>query len=74
MLGVVESSLGDLVLELLDLGGSESSGVTLVVQGAELLQPLIAEDAEPLADLAYGDPHQLSDLFPSTTVIDPEQH
>jgi hypothetical protein len=74
LLGRVKSALGDLVLELVDLGGSESSGIALVMRGAELLQSLVAEDAEPLADLAWGDPHQVSDLLPSPPVVDPEQH
>src|SRR4051794_17342687 len=73
LLSVVERPRGYLPLEPLDLGRSEATRVALVVQGAELLQPLVAEDAEPLADLAGGDPRQLSGLLPSPPVIDPEQ-
>ena len=52
LLGVVEDARGDLVLELLDLSRSELAGVAPIVQGAEFVEPLVAEDAKPLADLA----------------------
>ena len=51
-LGVVERPRGDLLLEPLDPGGPEVARIALVVEGAELIEPLVAVDAEPLADLA----------------------
>ena len=38
LLGVVEAPLGDLLLELLDLGGSQPTGIAPVVQGTQLVQ------------------------------------
>src|SRR3954469_16572646 len=61
-----------LLLEPPDLSRSEATRITLVVQGAELIQPLVAEDAEPLADLAGRDSHQLGDLLSGSPVLAPE--
>ena len=72
LLGVVEDPLGDLLLESLDLGGPEAARVALVVQGAESIEPLVAEDAEPLPDLAGRDPQQFGDLLSGSPVIAPE--
>src|SRR4051794_917631 len=72
LLGGVKRPPGDLLLELLDLGRSEATGITPVVQGAEFGQALVAEDAEPLPDLASGDPHQFGDLLSGPSVIAPE--
>src|SRR4051795_3710397 len=72
LLGGVKRPLGDLLLELFDLGRSEATGITLVVQRAEFHQPLVAEDAEPLPDLACGDPHQFGDLLSGSSGIAPE--
>jgi hypothetical protein len=43
------------------------------VQGAQLVQALVAEDAEPVPDLAAGDPKQVGHLFPGASFIDPQQ-
>src|SRR5688572_28066114 len=72
LLGGVKRPLGDLLLELLDLGRSEATGITPVVQGAEFGQALVAEDAEPLPNLASRDPHQFGDLLSGPPVIAPE--
>src|SRR5512135_3449036 len=73
LLGVVEAPLGDLLLELLDLGGSQPTGVAVIVQGTQLVQALVAEDAEPVPDLAAGDAQQLGHLFPGASFVDPEE-
>ena len=73
LLGIVEDPRGDLLPELLDLGRSEPTGIAPVVQGTELIQALVAVDAEPVPDLATGDTQQLGDLFPSASFIDPEE-
>ena len=72
LLGVVEGPRGDLSLESLDLGGPEAARVALVVQGAEFVQPLVAEDAQPLPDLAGRDPQEVGDLLSGSPVIAPE--
>src|SRR4051812_39075577 len=72
LLGVVERPRGDLPLEALDLGGPEAARIALVVQGAEFVEPLVAEDAEPLADLAGRDPQEVGADFPASPLIDPE--
>src|SRR3954454_8855218 len=72
LFGGVKRPLGDLLLESLDLGRSEATGITSVVQGAEWVQALVAEDAEPLPDLACGDPHQFGDLLSGSSGIAPE--
>ena len=51
------------VFELFDLVRGEFAGVALVVEGAEGVEPLVAEDAEPFAQLAEADPQQLGDFF-----------
>src|SRR3954454_6592449 len=73
LFGGVKRPLGDLLLELLDLGRSEATGITPVVQGAERVQALVAEDAEPLPDLASRDPQQRGGLLPSSAGVDPKQ-
>ena len=44
LVGVVEAPLGDLLLEPLDVGGSQPTGIAPIVQGAEFVQALVAED------------------------------
>src|SRR5262249_18881686 len=63
LLGVVGGPLGDLLSEPLDLGGPQPTRITPVVQGTQLVQALIAVDAEPVADLAGRDAQQFSDPF-----------
>src|SRR3954449_6352835 len=72
LLGVVKYALGDLLLEPLDLGGPEAARIALVVQGAEFVEPLVAEDPEPLPDLAGRDAQEVGDLLSGPPVIAPE--
>src|SRR3954470_17347853 len=55
LIGVVEAPLGDLLLESLDLSGSQPTGIASIVQGTQLVQAFVAGDAEPVPDLAAGD-------------------
>lgn len=73
LVGVVEGPLGDLLPEPIDLSGPQPTGIAPVVQRAQLLQALVAEDAEPVADLATGDAQQLGDLLPGAPLIDPQE-
>src|SRR4051794_15770111 len=65
LLGVVKHPAGDRFLERFDLGRPEAAGVTAGVERAELVQAAIADDAEPLADLASRDAQQRGDLLAS---------
>ena len=73
LIGVVETPLGDLLLEPLDLGGSQPTGIAPVVQCAQLVQALVAGDAEPIADLAAGDAQEVRHLFPCAPLVDPQE-
>src|SRR5512135_2037805 len=73
LLSVVEGPLGDLLLELLDLSGSQPTGISPIVQGAPRVPTLVAEDAEPVPDLAAGDAQQLGDLLACSSFGDPQQ-
>src|SRR5262249_56978569 len=64
LVGTAEAAPGDLVLEFLDLVRGEVSGVAFVKQSAERVEPVVAEDAEPLAPLGEADAQQLRDLLP----------
>src|SRR5262249_16993226 len=64
LLGAAEAAGFDLVLELADLLGGELARVALVVQGTQGVEPLVAIDAKPFAQLAEADPQQAGDLFP----------
>ena len=55
LVGVTEAAPGDLILELLDLVRGEVAGVALVKQSAQGVEPLVAEDAEPFAQLGETD-------------------
>src|SRR5262249_27536878 len=70
--GVMEAPLGDLRLEPLHLGGAEPTGTAPIVPGAECVQSLVAEDPQPLADLACRDPRQFGDLFTGPSGVAPE--
>ena len=72
LLGVVEGPGCDLLLESLDLRRPEAARIAPLVQGAEFVQPLVAEDAEPLPDLAGGDLQQFGDLLSGPPAIAPE--
>ena len=73
LVGVVEGPLRDLLLEPLDLGGAEPTGITPVVSGAQLVQALVAVDAEPVADLTAGDAQEVSHLFSGAPLVDPQE-
>ena len=55
LLGIVEGPFGDLLLELLHLSGSQPTGISPIAQGTQLVQAFVAEDAEPVTDLAARD-------------------
>jgi hypothetical protein len=63
LVGVTEAAFGDLDLEPPDLVRGELAGVALVEEGAERVEPLVAEDAEPFAQLGEADAQQLGDLL-----------
>ena len=73
LLGIVEGPLGDLLSEPLDLGGPQPTGITPVVSGAQLVQALVAVDAEPVADLTAGDAQEVGHSLPSAPLIDPQE-
>ena len=64
LVGVAEAARGDFVPESLDLMRGEFAGVALVAESAEGFESLVAEDAEPLAQLGEADPQEFGDLFP----------
>src|SRR5512135_77940 len=70
---VVEASGLDLGLEALDLGATELTGVALVVERDEPIEPLGAVGADPLADLTWSDPEELGDPLLRHPVVEPEQ-
>src|SRR5512135_435201 len=70
---VVEASGLDCGLEALDLGATELTGVALVVERGEPIEPLGAVGADPLADLTRSDPEELGDPLLSHPVVEPEQ-
>ena len=43
------------------------------MQGAQLIQAFVAEDAEPVPDLAAGDTEQVGHLFPCASLVDPQE-
>jgi hypothetical protein len=49
--------------ELVDLPGGELAGVALGVQSTQGVEPLVAIDAQPFAQLAQADAQQVSDVF-----------
>src|SRR4051794_41086984 len=53
--GAVKPPGPDLVPQLLDLAGSQIPRIALVVQGGQCLQAPLAEQPDPLSDLAFGD-------------------
>src|SRR5262245_34661876 len=63
LIGVAEAAGADLLLELVDLRGAELAGVALVVQSTQGVEPLVAIDAEPFAQLAVANAQQVSDVF-----------
>jgi hypothetical protein len=73
LLGVVKGPLSDLLPESLDLGGSQPTGIASIVYGTQLVQALVAEDVEPVTDLAAGDTQQFAHLLPGASLVDPQQ-
>ena len=73
LLHIVEDPLGDLLLESLDLSRSQPTGISPIVQDAQLVQALVAEDAEPVTDLAAGDTQQAGDRLSCAPFIDSQQ-
>src|SRR5262249_24288059 len=61
--GCAEAALCDFVLWQLDLVRGGMTGVALVMEGAEGIEPLVAEDAEPFTQLGKADAQQLGDLL-----------
>ena len=50
----------------------ELAGVAPEPEGAEGIQPPVAEEAEPVADLACGDAEEVGDLLSGAAVGDPQ--
>src|SRR5262249_16673910 len=63
LLGVAEATGTDLLFELSDLIRLQLARVALVVDLAEGLEPFVAKDAEPLAQLAGADSQHLGACF-----------
>jgi hypothetical protein len=72
LLGREEATGGDFGLEMLDLGGTEVAGVATMVEGTEGFQALSAVGSEPLADLSFGNPEEVSDLVLGSTIVHPQ--
>jgi hypothetical protein len=63
LVGVAKTSGADLPLELFDLVRREVARIALVVQSTEGLEPVVAEDTEPFAQLRQAHTQQLRDFF-----------
>src|SRR4051812_25389436 len=59
---ITEAAGADFGLELINLAGGKFARVALVVQGTEGVEPLVAIDTKPFAQLAEADQQQLSDF------------
>ena len=70
LVGVAEAAGADFGFELFDLVRGEFARIALVVEGAEGVEPLVAEDPEPFAQLAEADPQQVSGFFPAVALGD----
>src|SRR5450631_1606961 len=70
LIRVAEAARADFVSESIDLAGSEFARIALVVEGAEGVQPLVAEEAEPFAQLAEADPQHVSDFITALALGD----
>src|SRR5262245_54169584 len=68
LIGVAEASRADLLLEALDLSGGEVARVAPVVQGAEGIEPAVAEQAQPLGELTHAAAEQIGNLETSLAV------
>ena len=62
LIRVAKATCADFVFELGNLVGGEVAWITLVVEGAEGVQALVAEDTEPVAQLGETDPQQVGDF------------
>jgi len=65
LLGVAEAARADLLFELVHLPGGELARVALVVESTQSVEPLVAIDPEPFAQLGEADPQQVSDFLPA---------
>src|SRR5262245_52987284 len=63
LVGVAEASRADFGLELLDLLWAEFARVALVVDLAEGVEPFVAINPQPLAQLGKADTQQIGHLF-----------
>src|SRR5262249_30530938 len=63
LIGVAEAAGADLLFELVDLGRGELAGVALVVQSTQSVEPFVAIDPEPIAQLAQANAQQVSNFF-----------
>src|SRR5262249_48597741 len=63
----------DLSPELLGLGGCEFAGIALIVEGTEGVQPLLAIEAEPVADGARAHAEQVGDVARGLAFVVPQQ-
>jgi hypothetical protein len=65
LIRVAEAARADLLFEVFHLLGGELARVALVVQSTKSVEPLVAIDTEPFAQLGEADPQQVSDFFPA---------
>ena len=70
---VPEAARADLVSESIDLVGGEIARIAPVVEGAEGIQPLVAEDAEPFAQLAEADPQHVGGFITALAFGDDQE-
>ena len=69
----MEASGLDFGLEALDLGATELTGITLIVQRGESIESSGPRGANPLADLARRDPKESCDLLLRHPLVEPEE-
>jgi hypothetical protein len=68
----VEFAGFDFRLELFDLSGSEVACVPLVMEDQQVVETLVAEDAEPIANGASGGAKQSRDFLDGFAFVDPK--
>src|SRR5262249_17455394 len=68
LIGGAEAAGADLLFELVHLPGGEVARVAPVLEDAQGVEPLVAIDSEPFAQLAEADPQQRSALVPAFRV------
>src|ERR1035441_979836 len=67
---VAEAARADFIFESIDLVGGKVARIALVVKGAEDIDPLVAKDTEPFAQLAEADPQHMSDFITALALGD----